>query len=280
MSSPNSTPGSGLRWLTAPSFVVLLSALNLIVLAVVVSFAGPSERSVAANGVSVCSQFDTFVKDVRSQSIPVSAIQEKLDDFDLRSATVDRNLRPAVKGFVHAAREAVVSSHAYPAFDLMAYSETYEQMDDHMMAQDSIKRLSKTCASEGYATKSPEAKDNGTWLQPFLAQRQDQVASPPGDEMVKDPPRALATVQGYLATKPWGVFGATCAQWVYIHYRADLAAVVYVPADQEWVIDVPRNVDALGPRVIRYHVSASAGLTYGDKSNNLESPFAEGCDKY
>jgi hypothetical protein len=279
VSSPNVTPAPDLRWLTSPFTVALVSAVNLLVLVSVVSVAGPNERQVSANGEAVCRQFDTLVHDVRNQSIPVSAIRESLDELDGRSATVDRSLRPALHGFVRAAREAVVSSHAYPTFDLMAYSETYEGMDEHAHAQESIERLTKTCAAEGYAFKSPDTKDQGTWLQSFLGRRQGQAPAP-GDATIKDAHQALATVQGYLATKPWGFFGATCDQWVLLHYRSDLAHATYVPGDREWVVDVPRAVEALGPEVIRYHVDAFTGATRGDKTNNLESPFAEGCDKY
>ncbi len=270
------------RWLTTPAFVVLVSAVNLLALAAVVSFAGPNERRIAANGVAVCRQVAALVRDVRNQTIPVSAIRETLDDLDARSTTVDRNLRPALRSFVHAAREAVASAHAYPTFDLMAYSETYEGMDEHAHAQESIERLTKTCVAEGYVTRSSEtpARDQASWLQPFLRQRREQGVLPSSDALVKDPQQALATVQEYLATKPWGLFGANCAQWVLLHYHADLAAATYVPGDQEWVVDLPRNVDALGPTVIRYHVNATTGQTHGDPSNNLESPFAEGCDKY
>jgi hypothetical protein len=50
--------------------------------------------------------------------------------------------------------------------------------------------------------------------------------------------------------------------------------------ENEWVVDIPRNAAALGPSIIRYHINARTGLTIGDMANNMDSFFAEGCDKY
>jgi len=105
-------------------------------------------------------------------------------------------------------------------------------------------------------------------------------ALPPGDVVVKDSTQAVAAVQTYLAQKPWGYFGATCGSWMAMHYRLDQARSAYMPRENEWVVDIPRDAAALGPAIIRYHINAHTGLTVGDMANNMDSFFAEGCDKY
>ena len=97
---------------------------------------------------------------------------------------------------------------------------------------------------------------------------------------VKDSAQAVAAVQTYLADKPWGFFGATCGSWVSMHYRADQAKSAYLPGEDEWVVDIPRDAAALGPSIIRYHINAHTGVTVGDVANNMDSFFAEGCDKF
>lgn len=269
------------RWFSAPSFVVLVSVLNLVVLAGVVSLVvRPSEKVLAANGQRICGQFYGLVRDVRAQAIPVSAIRQTLDEMEGGSTKVDPYLRPPVKSFIHAAREAAASFYVYPTFDFMAYSESYEHMEEHGQTQDSIKGLNKMCVAEGFSAIAPDPKALGVFVRSSAPQPANGQTLPPERAVVKDAPQARGEVQRYLATKPWGFFGATCEQWAAIHYHWDAANVSYAPDAAEWVVDVPRDASALGPLVIRYHVNADTGLTHGDKSNDVASQFAEGCDHY
>ena len=65
-----------------------------------------------------------------------------------------------------------------------------------------------------------------------------------------------------------------------MHYRPDQAQSAYTPGEDEWVVDIPRDAAALGPSIIRYHINAHTGVTVGDGANNMDSFFAEGCDKF
>ena len=98
--------------------------------------------------------------------------------------------------------------------------------------------------------------------------------------VVAEPQQALTIVQRYLAEQPWGFFGANCGLWATLHYTTEQADVGFAAMAHEWIVDIPRKPEALGPTVIRYHVNAQTGGTYGDPAHNLNSDFAEGCDKY
>ena len=189
-------------------------------------------------------------------------------------------MQPAIPGFVHAAREAVASFSVYPTFDLMAYSETYMHMEAHAHTQEAITRLSKACAARGYTANSRAGPTSASPSPPSLSPPPIPTALPAGDVLVSDSQQAVAAVQTYLAQKPWGYFGATCGSWMAMHYRLDQAQSAYMPRENEWVVDIPRDAAALGPSIIRYHINAYTGLAVGDIANNVDSFFAEGCDKY
>jgi hypothetical protein len=265
---------------SAGAFVVPVSVMTLIGLSVAASFSGPVTRVLTPDGELVCASFYNLVQDVRTQAIPVAEIRSVLDDIERRTPRADYNLQPAIPEFVHAAREAVASFSVYPTFDLMAYSETYMHMEAHAHTQEAITRLSKACASRGYTANWRAAQTRDTPSQPLLSQQLVTTALPPGNVLVKDSNQAVAAVQTYLGKKPWGFFGATCGSWVLMHYRPDQAQSAYMPEENEWVVDIPRDAAALGPSIIRYHINAHTGMTVGDIANNMDSFFAEGCDKY
>jgi hypothetical protein len=262
------------------AFVVPASVMALVGLAVAASFSGPVTKVLTPDGELVCASFYNLVQDVRTQAIPVPKIRSVLDDIERETPRADYNLQPAIPGFVHAAREAVASFAVYPTFDLMAYSETYMHMEAHGHTQEAITRLSKACAARGYTAKprAPETSDRPS--PPLLSPQPVPTTLPPGDVVVKDSTQAVAAVQTYLGKKPWGFFGATCGSWVSMHYRPGQAQTVYMPGADEWVVDIPRDAAALGPSIIRYHINAHTGLTVGDTANNVDSFFAEGCDKF
>jgi hypothetical protein len=101
-----------------------------------------------------------------------------------------------------------------------------------------------------------------------------------GNLAVRTPPEAVSTVERYLADRTWGFFGAACDAWLSMHYRPTDATVGYLTRSSEWVVDIQRRPEALGPNALRYFVNARTGLTYGDEAHKLNSDFAEGCDKY
>ncbi len=258
------------------AFVVPVTVMAAVGLAVAASFSGPVTKLLTPDGESVCTSFYNLVQDVRTQAIPVAQIRSAIDDIERKTPRADYNLQPAIPGFVHAAREAVASFYVYPTFDLLAYSDTYTHMEAHAHTLEAINRLSKACAARGYTPKSRAAQTTDTPSPPVLS----PATVPPGDEVVKDSTQAVAAVQAYLSKKPWGCFGATCGSWVSMHYRPNLAQSAYMPGENEWVVDIPRDAAALGPATIRYHINAHTGLTVGDLANNTDSFFAEGCDKY
>jgi hypothetical protein len=263
------------------AFFVPVTVMAVMGLAVAASFSGPVTRVLTPDGAAVCTSFYDLVQDVRAQAIPVAEIRSTLDDIERKTPRADFNVQPAIPGFVHAAREAVASFSVYPTFDLMAYSETYEHMDAHGHAQEAIKRLSKACAARGYTATSRAAQTTADRASPPVQVPQAvPTALAPGEVVVRDSTQAVAAVQAYLAKKPWGYFGATCGSWVSMHYRPDQARSAYMPRDNEWVVDIPRDAAALGPPMVRYHIDAHTGLTVGDSANNVDSFFAEGCDKY
>jgi hypothetical protein len=224
----------------------------------------------------VCDKFYNLVQDVRAQSIPVTDIRKTIDEIESATPRADFNLQPSIPRFVHAAREAIASFSTYPTFDLMAYSETYAHMEAHEHTYAEVKQLSKACVAAGYTAKPrPPQVETGLDSTSRMA-----ASAPPPDVLLKEPQEAVTVVQRYLHQKPWGFFGATCAAWAAMHYKADRADVVYSPQEDEWVVDMPRDAAALGPPLIRYHVNARTGLTHGDERNNVNSQFAEGCDKY
>ncbi len=262
------------------AFVVPATVMTLLGLAVAASFSGPVTKVLTPDGEVVCASFYNLVQDVRAQAIPVPEIRSVLDDIERKTPKADYNLQPAIPGFVHAAREAVASFSVYPTFDLMAYSETYMHMEAHGHTQEAITRLSKACAARGYTAKSRAPQPSDGPSPPLLSQLPLPNALPPGDVVVKDSTQAVAAVQTYLGQKPWGYFGATCGSWMLMHYRPDQAQSAYMPQENEWVVDIPRDAAALGPSIVRYHINAHTGLTVGDSANNVDSFFAEGCDKY
>ena len=281
--NPAEVTRAGDRLSLAPSgmhrsgaFVAPVALMAFIGLAVATSFSGPVTTVLTPDGALVCASFYNLVQDVRAQAIPVAEIRSTLDDIERKTARADFNLQPAIPGFVHAAREAVASFSVYPTFDLMAYSETYMHMEAHGHTQEAINRLSKACAARGYTAKSRAAQPSDNASAPVLS----PAAVPPADVVVKDSTQAVAAVQTYLARKPWGYFGATCGSWMSMHYRPDQAQSTYMPRENEWVVDIPRGAAALGPSIVRYHINAHTGLTVGDSANNVDSFFAEGCDKY
>jgi hypothetical protein len=265
---------------SSAAFVVPVTVMAFIGLAVAASFSGPVTKVLTPDGALVCASFYNLVQDVRAQAIPVPEIRSVLDDIERETPRADYNLQPVIPGFVHAAREAVASFYVYPTFDLMAYSETYMHMEAHAHTQEAITRLSRACAARGYTANSRAAQTTDSPSPLFLPQQPVPTALPPGDVVVKDSAQAVAAVQNHLAKKPWGFFGATCGSWVSMHYRPDQAQAVYMPREGEWVVDIPRDAAALGPAIIRYHINAHTGLTVGDLANNVDSSFAEGCDKY
>jgi hypothetical protein len=273
-------PARLLRAGYSAAFVVPATVMALLGLAVAASFSGPVTKVLTPDGEVVCASFYNLVQDVRAQAIPVREIRSVLDDIERKTPKADYNLQPAIPGFVHAAREAVASFSVYPTFDLMAYSETYMHMEAHGHTQEAITRLSKACAARGYTAKSRVPQRSDSPSPPRLSQLPVANALPPGDVVVKDSAQAVAAVQTYLAQKPWGYFGATCGSWMSMHYRPDQAQSAYMDREHEWVVDIPRDAAALGPSIIRYHIDAHTGLTVGDKANNMDSFFAEGCDKY
>jgi hypothetical protein len=265
---------------SSAAFVVPVTAMALIGLGVAASFSAPVTRALTPDGELVCTSFYNLVQDVRAQAIPVHEIRSVLDDIERKTSRADYNLQPAIPGFVHAAREAVASFSVYPTFDLMAYSETYMHMEAHGHTQEAITRLSKACAARGYLAKSRAPLPTSSPSPPLASQQPMPTALPPDDVAVKDSTQAVAAVQSYLAKKPWGYFGATCGSWVSMHYRSEQAQSAYMPHADEWVVDIPRDAAALGPAIIRYHINAHTGLTVGDAANDVDSFFAEGCDKF
>jgi hypothetical protein len=266
-------------WWTTPRFVLAFSAANLLVLAVIVGIFAPREKTIAANGRAMCGHFYSLVKNVRGQKLTVPAIQAGIDQLEAESLSADGNLRYSTHYFVRAARESVASYFVYPSFDLLAYSDTYEHMDEHMATYLTINALTKTCTLEGFPDKSTSQSGDAAAIETFQADHQRQHADQPSaDATVRDAQQARNAVVLYLHGKPWGYFGATCDQWVTMHYHWDKADTSYVPADREWIVDVLRRGEALGPLIVRYHVDAYSGATVGDTSNHVDSFFAEGCD--
>jgi hypothetical protein len=260
-----------------PAYVGPACVVALLGSAVGASFTDPVKRLVTPDGEVVCGTFYGLVEDVRAQAIPVPEIRRALDDMQVRTASADFTLRPPLVAFVHAAREAVASYYTYPTFDALAYSDTYAHMEAHAHTYETIKALSKACALAGYPARPRVAPANGTVVLSPISR--DTVPST-GDFRVQQPAQAVAAVEHYLAQKPWGFFGATCDAWASIHYTPDRADVGFSASANEWIVDIPRNAEALGPSVIRYHVNAQSGLTHGDAAHNLSSDFAEGCDTY
>jgi hypothetical protein len=262
-------------WLPAavgPACVVALLGAG-----VAASFSNPIRRVVTPDGEVVCDRFYGLVKDVRAQAIPVPEIRRTLDELQVRMATADFNLRPPLATFVRAAREAVASYYTYPTFDALAYSDSYAHMETHAHTYEAVTALTRACIAAGYPAKARETPRNGGVSLPEITRDPPPAAS---GLMVHEPGQAVAAVQHYLASKPWGFFGATCGAWVSMHYTPDRADVAFSASADEWIVDIPRNAEALGPSVIRYHVDAQSGLTHGDAAHNLNSDFAEGCDKY
>ncbi len=262
-------------WLPAavgPACVVALLGAG-----VAASFTDPIRRLVTPEGEVVCGKFYGLVQDVRAQAIPVPEIRLTLDDMQARSGRADLNLRPPLTSFIRAAREAAASYYRYPTFDALAYSDTYAHMEAHVHTHETINALSKACTLAGYPAKARAAPQNGAVALPTLPKDQAPTAS---NLVVQEPTQAVNVVQDYLSTKPWGFFGATCRAWVSMHYKPERADVGFSASANEWIVDIPRNPEALGPTVIRYHVNPLSGLTYGDPAHNLNSDFAEGCDKY
>jgi len=265
---------------SSAAFVVPVAVMASIGLAVAASFSGPVTKVLTPDGELVCASFYNLVHDVRAQAIPVAEIRSVLDDIERKTPRADYNLQPVIPAFVHAAREAVASFYVYPTFDLLAYSDTYTHMEAHAHTQEAINRLSKACAARGYTAQSRAATMTESPSPPFQAQQAVPPALPPGDVVVKDSTQAVAAVQTYLADKPWGFFGATCGSWMSMHYQPDQAQSAYMPREDEWVVEIPRATAALGPAIIRYHINAHTGLTVGDIANDVDSFFAEGCDKF
>jgi hypothetical protein len=280
MASPGSGLVSSLSRLSSPYAVVAVAIVNLAILAAVVSVFGPREKQIAANGQAMCGHFYSLVKDVRAGRLSVPVIRANIDKLEAESLATDGNIRYSTHYFVHAAREAVSSYFVYPTFDVLAYSDTYEHMMIHEMTYQTSYALTKTCTLEGFPDKSAGPQESASSLQTFLAEHQNHAFQPSSDASVKDATQALAAVQGYLGDKPWGYFGARCDMWATMHYRLDKADATYLPADKEWVVDVLRREEALGPVIIRYHVNAYTGVTLGDASNHVNSFFAEGCDAF
>jgi hypothetical protein len=250
----------------------------LVVVALVVSIFAPREKTIAANGRQMCGDYYALLKDVRGQKLTVPQIKQKIDQLEAESLSADGNLRYSAHYFVHAAREAVSSYFVYPTFDLLAYSDTYEHMDEHAATYMTSYALTKTCTLEGFPVRSAGSGESAGSLETFQADHQNHAGRPSPDATIQDSERALAAMEQYLAGKPWGYFGATCDQWLRMHYRWDKADASYATADREWIVDVLRREEALGPVIIRYHVNAYSGLTVGDASNHVDSFFAEGCD--
>jgi hypothetical protein len=163
---------------------------------------------------------------------------------------------------------------------LMAYSESYAHMEAHAHTYEAIVAFSKACVTAGYPAKPRATQRDGWALLSPVSANQGPIESSVGDLLVKDPAQAVTAVQRYLDGKPWGYFGATCGAWASIHYIVGQAEVGYNADAKEWIVDIPRSAEALGPAVIRYHVDARSGLTRGDAVNDVTSDFAEGCDKY
>ena len=265
------------RAVSLPAYVGPACVVALLGSAVAASFSDPVKRLVAPDGEVVCDTFYGLVDDVRAQAIPVPEIRGTLDDMQARTARADFNLRPPLVAFVRAAREAVASYYTYPTFDALAYSDTYAHMETHAHTYETIKALSRACTLAGYPAKPRTAPVNGTVVLSPISR--DPVPST-SDFLVQQREQALAAVEQYLAQKPWGFFGATCDAWASMHYKPDRADVGFSASANEWIVDIPRNAEALGPTVIRYHVNAQSGLTHGDAAHNLNSDFAEGCDTY
>jgi hypothetical protein len=262
-------------WLPAaigPACVVALLGAG-----VAASFTDPIKRMVTPDGEVSCATFYGLVQDVRAQSIPVAQIRRTLDDLQAHTGRADLNLRPPLTTFIRAAREAVASYYTYPTFDALAFSDTYAHMEAHAHTYESIKALSRACTLGGYPAKPHEAQPNGAVALPPMARDQAPMTA---NRLVQEPRQAVAAVEHYLADKPWGFFGATCGAWATMHYQPDRADVGFSASANEWIVDIPRNAEALGPAVIRYHVNAQSGLTHGDAAHNLNRDFAEGCDKY
>jgi hypothetical protein len=262
-------------WL--PAAVGPACVVALLGAAVAASFTDPIKRLVTPDGEVSCATFYGLVQDVRAQTIPVAQIRRTLDDLQAHTGRADLNLRPPLTTFIRAAREAVASYYTYPTFDALAFSDTYAHMEAHAHTYESIKALSRACTLAGYPAKPHEAQPNGAVALPAMARDQAPTAS---TLAVQEPRQAVAAVEHYLDDKPWGFFGATCGAWATMHYLPDRADVGFSASANEWIVDIPRNAEALGPAVIRYHVNAQSGLTHGDAAHNLNSDFAEGCDKY
>jgi len=275
-----STHAPAVRIQRRPAFVAPLCAISLVGVGLAGNFTDPIRRVIAPDGEVVCDSFHNLVLDVRAQAIPVLEIRRTLDDIELRTSRADLSLRPYLPKFVRAAREAVASYYTYPTFDALAYSDTYEHMEAHAHTYEAVSALSKACGAAGYAAKARPTPTNGAVQLPVLQLDPSPPELASGSLVVRTPDDAVATVHGYLADRPWGFFGATCAAWVSMHYLADQSTVGFLARDNEWVVDIPRNPQALGPQVLRYYVNARTGLTYGDEAHDLNSDFAEGCDKY
>jgi hypothetical protein len=272
--TPSQRP-SPRAWIPAavgPACVVALLGTG-----VAASFSDPVKQLLTPDGEVECDTFHGLVQDVRAQAIPVPQIRTTLDKMQAHTARADYNLRPALASFIRAAREAVASYYTYPTFDALAYSDTYAHMEAHVHTYETIEALARACVLAGYPAKERAAPTNGAVTLPAIARDQPPVQS---DLLVRDPQQAVAAVRQYLADKPWGFFGATCGAWASMHYNANRADVGFSAKADEWIVDIPRTADALGPTVIRYHVDARSGLTHGDAAHNLNSDFAEGCDKY
>jgi hypothetical protein len=257
-----------------------LCVVGLLGASVGASFTSPVKHLIAPDGEVACDTFRGLVQDVRAEAIPVSQIRSTLNDLQARSGRVDPNLRPALTTFIHAAGEAAASYYTYPTFDALAYSDTYAHMMTHEMTYETIKALSKQCTLAGYAEKprvvaAASGAGPGTVVLPTMARD-----APPARGSVVEPSQAVAAVEEYLSDKPWGFFGATCGAWASMHYLESQADIGFSAAKHEWVVDIPRRAEALGPSVLRYHVDAASGTTHGDDLHNLHSDFAEGCDKY
>jgi hypothetical protein len=273
---PATKPPSRTRVAALPAYVAPLCVVGLLGVAVAASFTEPVKRVITPEGERVCDTFYGLVQDVRAQALPVPEIRRTLDDIEARTSRADLSLQPLVPKFVRAAREAVASYYTYPTFDALAYSDTYAHMESHAHTYEAVEALSKACVAAGHPAKARQAAQSGAVVLPPIARDE----APASNVLVSEPRQAIAAVQQYLADKPWGFFGATCRAWALIHYQADRADVGYSAHNSEWIVDIPRNAEALGPSVIRYHVNAQSGLTHGDAAHNLKSDFAEGCDKY
>ncbi len=263
-----------------PAMVGPLCAVGLLGVGVAASFTAPVKHLITPDGEVVCDTFYGLVQDVRVQAVPVPEIRRTLDFMQVRGNSADLNLRPPLSAFLRAAREAVASYYTYPTFDALAYSDTYAHMEANVHTYESIRALTRACTAAGYPAKPREAPVNGVVTLPAVTTEPTPPAGSTDSLLVRDSTQAITAVQEYLSDKPWGFFGATCDAWASMHYQSTQADVGFSAIRNEWIVDIPRKAEALGPTVIRYHVDARTGHTLGDAAHNLHSDFAEGCDKY